>query len=324
MGTDITRLHHVGLVVDDMAEALDRYRRLGFALPPPSYPTMARREGEPPEPFGAANTHADFARNFVELATYVKDGAAGQVPAEARLVPLHAPAELLPVLVERIAGTTANLAACLERFEGLHILMFESGDIDATAARLTAGGVAHGGVNTVQRPVETATGTRLEPVRYLEIDSGEPGARPGVVPEGRVGVAAGTGSQQHQEHPNGAVELVDVMLSVADDGLAAAVDRYARYLGRPARPAGPAQVFDLGGTTVTVVADSALPTLLPGERAAALPALVAYTVAVRDVAQTRQLLTDNGFPLRQAASGDPFVPAAAALGAAVAFRPAAG
>ncbi|MFF4159244.1 hypothetical protein [Streptomyces sp. NPDC001678] len=46
------------------------------------------------------------------------------------------------------------------------------------------------------------------------------------------------------------------------------------------------------------------------------------TVAVRDLALTRDLLRRNGLPLRQTPSGDVFVPAGAALGAAVVFRPA--
>jgi hypothetical protein len=43
-------------------------------------------------------------------------------------------------------------------------------------------------------------------------------------------------------------------------------------------------------------------------------------VAVRDLAATRGLLEHNGFPLRETPSGEVFVPAAAALGAAVVVR----
>jgi catechol 2,3-dioxygenase-like lactoylglutathione lyase family enzyme len=137
MAPEIIRLHHVGHVVRDMPAALGLYRRLGFAVPAPSYPAMPPREGAEPEPFGAANTHADFSRDFLELATVVQahGHAGGRVPADARLVPLQAPPDVLPTLLERINATSANLAECLERFEGLHILMFSSSDIDATAAR---------------------------------------------------------------------------------------------------------------------------------------------------------------------------------------------
>ncbi|MFI6833637.1 VOC family protein [Kribbella sp. NPDC050241] len=66
MASEVLRLHHVGHVVRDMAVALAFYRRLGFAVPSPSYPAMPSRRGGKPEPFGAANTHADFPRDFLD------------------------------------------------------------------------------------------------------------------------------------------------------------------------------------------------------------------------------------------------------------------
>ncbi|MFI0876207.1 VOC family protein [Streptomyces parvus] len=103
-----TRLHHVGHIVEDLAEASALYGRLGFVVPPPSCPAMPRSEGGAPEPFGAANTHADFPDSFLELATRVKAGDTARLPADTRLVPLEAPAEVLPLLVERIGETSAN------------------------------------------------------------------------------------------------------------------------------------------------------------------------------------------------------------------------
>ncbi|MGA5421042.1 hypothetical protein [Streptomyces lavendulocolor] len=66
--------------------------------------------------------------------------------------------------------------------------------------------------------------------------------------------------------------------------------------------------------------DTHLTALLPDECPAALPAFVAYTVAVRDLAVVRDLLKAEGIPLRESPSGDLFVPAEAALGAAIVFR----
>lgn len=318
MASEITGLHHVGHVVHDMAAALDLYRRLGFAVPTPSYPAMPPREGAEPEPFGAANTHADFPRDFLELATVVPVGgrAVGRVPADARIVPLHAPPDVLPVLLERINATSANLAECLERFEGLHILMFSSSDIDATAARLTTAAVRHGGVNAVQRPA----GAQVETVRYVEID----GARPGVEAEGRIGFAANLDPRIHAtrttDHPNGALGLVDATLCIADTELDVTQARYERYLGRTPRADGPARAFDLDGATLTLVPASGLAARFPGEHPPALPALVACTVAVRDLTATRTLLQGNEIPLRQAPHGDVFVPAISARGVTIAFR----
>ncbi|MFC9890272.1 VOC family protein [Streptomyces pilosus] len=324
MGHDIARLHHVGHIVEDMTQAISLYERLGFVVPPPSCPAMPRREGAAPEPFGAANTHADFANSFLELATRVETGDAERLPAGTHLVPLEAPAETLPVLVERIGETSANLGRCLDRFQGLHILMFSSPAVDEVAARLTAAGVQHGGVNTVRRAAPRDAKMPVETVRYLEIDGDEPSAGPGSVAEGRVGVVADldpdTQGARRLDHPNGAIELVGAILCVADLDMPAVRQRYEAYLGRSARQEGAAQVFDLYGATLTLVPDSDLATLLPGERPRALPALVGYTVLVRDLAVTCDLLRRNGLPVREIPSGDMFVSADAALGTAVVFR----
>lgn len=324
MGSDVTGLHHVGHVVRDMEEALALYRRLGFALPPPAYPAKPTSDGTSFEAFGPANTHADFARDFVELATYVPADGSASVPSDAKLVPLRAPADVLPTIMQKVDRTSATIAACLERFQGLHILMFAAADIDASAARLTASGVSHDGVNAVERPVETAEGTVVEQVQYLEIDDGDPTTQPGAVAEGRIGVVAELDHEIQEsrqlDHPNGALGLVETVLCVADDELASIQARYETYLDRRARTEGVTTVVDLDGSRLLLVPHSELGTVLPGETAPALPALVAYTVAVSDAAATEALLRANGFAPAITFAGDSFVPSAQALGAAVVFR----
>ncbi|WNG34401.1 hypothetical protein F0U61_12730 [Archangium violaceum] len=156
------------------------------------------------------------------------------------------------------------------------------------------------------------------PIRLLEMD-GE------AAPEGRLAMAENPPlevlrAQRHLEHPNGALELVEAVLCVADTEVEDFERRYARYLARPARSDGPARVFELDEARVTIIPNSGLATALPGEQAPALPAFVAYAVAVRDLEATRALLHENGFPVMSTAGGDIFVPATAALGAAVIFR----
>ncbi|WP_438022150.1 VOC family protein [Sorangium sp. So ce233] len=326
MRRDINHLHHVGHIVRDMEEGLALYRRLGFHLSPPAYPMLSPSEGEPPRPFGATNTHANFPRSFVELVSCIDDDDPDRLPSDAKRIPLQAPPEHLARITESIRSTVAKLAACLARFQGLHILVFETSDADAAARRLSAEGVHHGGVITVRRPVDTANGTRMEPVRLLELDSPAPEATgAGSVAEGRIAIAENPAAalleaQPDIDHPNGAVDLVESVLCVAQAALPEVERRYEKYLGRPARADGPARVFELDGSRLTLVADADLEAILPGERAPALPAFVAYAVAVRDIDVARKLLEENGFPLKRSASGDLFVPAAAALGAAILFR----
>ncbi|WP_190344178.1 VOC family protein [Streptomyces venezuelae] len=268
-------------------------------------PALAPREGAEPEPFGAANTHADFSRSFLELVTPVKPGSMAGLPPDARIVPLQAPPEKLPLVMSRIEETSAQLGGWRDRFEGLHILMFSSPDVDAAGKRLAAAGVVHGGVNTVGRPVETPDGMSTEPVRYLEIDG---------APEGRVGVVADLDPEfqhtRHLDHPNGPQNLVEAVLCAPDGQLPLVSERYERYLGRPISPEGP----------VTLLTRTDLPDLLPDEEPPALPALVACAVAAPDMARVRALLAENGLPVRETARGELFVPAKASLGAALIFR----
>ncbi|MGK5552460.1 VOC family protein [Actinomadura kijaniata] len=299
---DIEGLHHVGHVVHDMDAAAERYRRLGFAVSPPAYPVLPG-EG----PCGVANAHVYFLRGFVELVAVIDPG---RTPSGARPLPLRVPEERLPGLRAAVRATTGSIAAFLRRFQGLHIAIADTPDIDAVAARLTAAGVAHGGVHAVQRPVETAAGTAMEPARYLEVSA--PGLPPGRVPEGRVGFAenAPVEGLRGTDHPNGATGLAGCVLCVADRELPGVRERYGAYFGEPRE----------GRADVTLVAASALGALLPGERPAALPAFVAFTVEVRDITATERLLRAHGVPAARTGAGEVFVPSAAALGAAIVFR----
>jgi hypothetical protein len=302
-------LHHIGHLVHDMSEAIERYRRLGFVLPAPAYPVMPPSPGAAPEPFGVANTHAYFPYDFIELVT-VADG--GRLPGDARPIPLSVPDDRLPAIVEAVRATAATLTASLQRFQGVHILMIDSPDLDAATARLDAGGVRHGGLHAVRRPVETVGGTRMEPVRFLEFGEG------GRVPEGRVGLAESPPSQASRtDHPNGAIGLAGCVLCVADADLAETEKRYAAYLGLTARQDGPARTFDLPGAAIILVPATALAGLLPGERPPGVPGFAAYTVTVRDLPAAERMLRGNGVPLGRTASGDPFVPSAEALGVAI-------
>lgn len=266
-------------------------------MPPPVYPALPR-EGGAPEPFGAANTHAELAHGFLELATV----ATGDVPPDARVIPLTSPG---PDLLAPIEATTRRLAGFLEEGEGLHILVFASADVEATAARLDAAGVSHDGVATVHAGAQT--------VRYLDAH----------VPGGRIGVATGNalGGGEVPTHPNGAEEVADVVLSVPDPELDGVRDRYERLLDRAARAEGPVLALDLDRARVTLVPASALDTVLRGERPRRRTAIAGVAVTVADLDATRRLLTDRAVPTHPTRRDGVLVPSHAALGAAIEFRP---
>ena len=71
---------------------------------------MPTSPGAAPEPFGVANTHAYFPRDFIELVTVAGDG---RMPGDARPIPLSVPDDRLPAIVEAVRATAATLTASL-------------------------------------------------------------------------------------------------------------------------------------------------------------------------------------------------------------------
>jgi catechol 2,3-dioxygenase-like lactoylglutathione lyase family enzyme len=321
---DITGIHHIGLIVRDMVAAVAAFRRLGFRLGAPAYPALPPAPGEEPEPVGAGNTHADFPRSFIELLALAPQQR-DRLPDGARLIPLQVPDEHLAATRAVIGQTVANLDARLLISEGAHILVFATSDAEATAARLEASGVGSSGARTAQRPIATAEGTKLATVKFLEINDDDPASPPGMVPEGRVGVAEDApaellDAQTGLDHPNGAVHLAECVICVEEDQLAPTAARYERYLSRAAGFDGPSAVFDLGSSRIVLTTPAAFSARLPGEKPHAAPALSAYVIEVADLAATEELLRSRDVPVRRTADGRPFVPGETALGATLVFQ----
>lgn len=319
--SEITGLHHVGLIVHDLNAALDTFRAFGFHLGPPAYPALPPAPGAAPEPIGAGNTHADFPRSFIELLAFAPDDP-DRLPEGARLVPLQIPETHLDATRNALRQTVSGLAARLDRFEGVHILVFTTTDAEATAVRLNRNGVRHTGARAAQRPIATAEGTQMEPIKFLEISDHDPTAPPGLLPEGRVGAAedapgAVLDAQIGLAHPNGAKALAECVLCVPADGLDEAAERYERYLG--IAPRNGTRTFDLGRSRLTLATANDLAAWLPGEIPPAEPAVSAYVIETGDLDAAEQLLRNNKIEFGRTADGEPFIPAAAAHGAAIVF-----
>lgn len=309
-------IHHTGHIVRDMNAALDVYRRLGFDCGTPAYATGSPGQGQPPRPVGVANTHIAFEDNFIELLTIVREDA--PLPDGAELVPIHAAPEVLPRILDSMNRTVSRLRDRLTLFQGLHILVLGSEDVAASAAHLDRANVCHGGANVIQRRLSTVSGPVMTPVKFLEID-GEP------VPEGRLGMAENpppeiARNQLHLSHPNGAFALAEVILCVPEEELNRHVSRYRRYLGLAPTEENGRRTFELHHGRITLISTSTLELELPGERAPASHALVAFVAAVRNLSQTRALLEAAGFSVSESPHWGPFVSAREVLGTAAIFR----
>lgn len=326
--TGVTGLHHVGLVVSDIGAARAAYTRLGFVVPPATFPALPPGPGQQPQAFGAGNTHITFASTFLELATVVDDTSNGPAadrirPEDQRLHVIHAPDAALERLTTVIAETTARLRSALDRFEGLHILALQTTDADAVATRMRAAGVPTSGVQRLQRPIETADGTRIEPIGYLELDE------PSLTPEGRLAVAENPPTdvlavQVVPDHPNGATALTEVHLSAPDADLDLIIDRYHRYLDLAARADGPSWAFELEQARVVVTPVSRLPEVLPGAAARTDgPAIAGCTLTVRDLAATAEHFSSRDVSYSEH-NGRIVVTGAEAAGATLVFSPAEG
>lgn len=316
MPSDIEYLHHVGMVVEDIGVAVERYQSFGFAIEPPSFPALPADDGAL-EPLGAAQTTARFARNFIEIVAVVPPGAA--LPPSATLVPIQAPPDRRDQVRQVVEQTMAGFTAMLADHEGLHRLVFSAADVDLVAARLDAAGVRHSGVTITQRPVDDGGTLRVETIRHLEITAVGVEA---TAEETLLAVAERESlhGRTASVHPNGATGVIEAVLCVAPEHLAGVVARYETYLDRAAVGAGDACRFDLDGAAFTVLTAAEHAARLPGETPAALPALVAYAVAVPDQHAIATFLADRGVPVAQTAAGEPFIPARAGLGTAIIFR----
>ncbi|GAB3999119.1 hypothetical protein GCM10029992_26980 [Glycomyces albus] len=113
------------------------------------------------------------------------------------------------------------------------------------------------------------------------------------------------------------------MLTVDAEALEPTVERYERYLGVPPTRDGLTRAIELGSGRLSFTTPSAYAARLPGEPSPEPPALCAYAVEVADLAACERLLDGRGVELGRTDSGEPFIPAASAYGAAIIMRQAA-
>ncbi|MDR8412607.1 VOC family protein [Nonomuraea sp. 3-1Str] len=284
---DIDYIDHTVLITTDLAAASTRFEALGFTLSPTSPHMLAERPGGPPLPTCTANRCAYFGHSYIELLGVVDPTAPD------------------PWGVHQLRATYPGL-----------LMTLGSRDVQATADRLHAAGLASTGVRALEREVSTPEGPRTVRADSVRIDAEH-------TPEGALQATQHhTPEYVHQPrfltHPNGATGLHSVLMVVPDGDVDSHEERYARMLDADVWIDGAKRVVPLRHGRVEIVPQSALHELLPGHTPAAVPLLAAHTIAVSDLVVARKLTESNAITTYTTPDGF-YVAAEDACGVPLAF-----
>lgn len=243
-----------------------QYERLGFCLTPASQHASPPAPGEPAVLRGTANRCAMLNAGYIELLAVVD-----------------------PKL------DTLGVPEALAKYEGMHILAFETDDPQGEQARLREAGYGSVNLAYLQRTLQTEQGEGL--ARFVQVRT-----PPQTMPEGRVFMLQHPTRElvwqpRYLTHPNTATQLAEIIVAV--DDLAEAGERYARYLACTARRQAGQVSFGLKQGTFTLMERPALERAYPGIHIPQLPFPAVLVVEVRNLQTARGLLMDNHIPFEQ-------------------------
>lgn len=253
----VLQLDHVGIVTRDLQLLRERWLRLGFA--PTAIRELYRIDSQTGErvPLGQRSCHAVFAQSYVELSEVTTSDA------------------------------SHHLAHWQARGPGLDILALSSTTLLSHHARLAKGPYA-------LTPLADAS-------RRIDYGSSQGDARfswcmlaPSESPEGLVCLMQHLSPElvyqaEVQQHPNGAVALEEILISMPARDLAAMSARYQALLDvSPLPQADGAVVFELAHGRVSLVPQSVADVSLP--RLDGQAHFAALVIAVKDIEQVAECL----------------------------------
>ena len=254
-------LDHVGHFVRDPDDASQALARAGFAPTPVS--VQADAAGQPT---GTGNVTAMFERGYIEVLFKTADTEIGR-EFEASLA-LHA---------------------------GVHLAAFSVADAEVAHARLASAGFKMRPLVNFSRPVGTESGTGVAAFTVVRLERG-------LMPEGRIQILTHRTEEtvwqkRWLDHPNGAVGLIDLAITVTNEVEAAA--RFARFADRTMVSSrfGSEIILDRG--RVQLMTAQAFDALFPEVRVPSLPLQGAYGIAVKSLGEAEAALRKGNIRTRR-------------------------
>lgn len=242
-------LDHVGIAGHDLTALAEKWQRLGFQLTPFARHSGGRTPDAPVVPFGTGNRCILLRHGYLELIPIVDPDA-----------------------------FTDKLEIFLARYEGIQILALSITDEQANLARLRRAAVDIPGIAYLERPVDDSdpAGPIARFARLLPPDPVE-----GRIQLIRHLTPEAIWRERFLNHPNGAVELKEVVLAVTNPADTAA--RLSRLAGRPVVP-DPAGGFslELSPGRVRMAPRDGLETIFPGVVVPCLPFIAGIALRTGD------------------------------------------
>ena len=283
------RIDHLVVAVHDLDRATDFYRRLGFR---PGVRNI--------HPWGTENRLVQMRSAFIELIAIGKDVAS-----------------IRPHTM-RFFSFGAFVRGFLDRREGLAMLVLDSDDAKADAARFEREGIGSFTPLYLQRKGSTPDGNEIDVAFTLAF------AHTFEAPLTGFFVCQHQTPEQFwnplfQSHPNGATGLGAVTFAAAEP------ERFRRFLlaftdGDPTHQTRDNLTFRLSDSDLAVVTPHDAAALYgPVEAEPDEPSFAGYSVVVEDLPAQARRLDAEGIPFREIGSRM-VVPASAAFGVAIAFE----
>lgn len=290
MVKDIDSVNHVGIIVDDIQEAIHVYEKLGFQITPISMHSGTETKEGPIVPYGSGNVTAVFPGNYFEIVANIDKTNDTQ-------------------------HLGFDIDAALESYEGAHIICFGTDDVDAVDKRLQNEGIKTTGVVNLQRDVDTLEGVRSARFSATGIDSES-------TPEGQIQAAFHhTPEFIHQErylsHPNKVIGLSDVVL--CSDNPEELTQRYVKFTGYASKKHNNVNVIKLPLSRLTIVGRDNIENILPGVTVPAVPSIVGVGYKSTDLNKVREILEKNEVQYTQK-NNKIHVPSNVACGCVVTFE----